>query len=159
MPPATCPRASYIVGGATVSRHKYKWWSYAKWMIRLYPARMKEVQRLQEARITAAYSLAPASGSDVARPTEMQGIITLGDTADREMEAVRLAIEHTERLRSGPARLKAIDLIFWKHTHNIQGAAMALYLAEDTVYKYIHDFVLDVGDNFGLTGYIDTKMK
>ena len=44
----------------------------------------------------------------------------------REMEAVRRALEATLRLRDGRNRAELIELVIWKRSHSIAGAARKL---------------------------------
>ncbi len=132
-----------------MSKPKYKWWSYVKWMIRLQPEREAELKRRQETSITANYNSMP-HGSEPQRTTENLGVITLGNPADREMEAVRKAIEDTERLKTGKARIKIITLVYWKKSHTLQGACNAVHVAYDTGKVYHAEFIRLVAKYFGL---------
>lgn len=68
----------------------------------------------------------------------------------REIEAVQKAIEKTKTLASGEERIALVDIIFWKRTHTIQGAAMVLHLSERTAQRYHSDFIREVARQFGL---------
>lgn len=132
-----------------MSKPRYKWWSYVKWMIRLYPERVAELRRRQEAAVTANYSAMPR-GSEPSRITENLGLTTLGNPADREMEAVRMAIEETKNMRTGDIRLKIIDLVYWRKSHTLQGACDVVYVAYDTGKVYHAEFIRCVARHFGL---------
>lgn len=69
-----------------VSKPRYGWWGYAKWMVRSYKG-----------------------GTLMTR---------------EEIDAVDAAVEETKQLSDGAERLKLIDLVLWKRTHTLQGAAM-----------------------------------
>lgn len=60
-----------------MSKPRDKWWSYVKWMIRLYPERVQELGEMQGARLTANYDAMPRSGR-TARTTENLGTTTPG---------------------------------------------------------------------------------
>lgn len=64
----------------------------------------------------------PRGGGD-GRAVEGLAIRELPSTSQREYEAVRRAVETTEHYRNGQERLKVIELVLWKKTHNLQGAA------------------------------------
>lgn len=123
-----------------MSKPRYKWWSYVKWMIRLYPDRVAELRRRQEASVTANYSPVPG-GSEPGRTTEELGTASLGKAVDREVEAVRRAIEETESLANGAERLRLIDLIFWKKTHTLVGACDACHVSERTGRQWHTEFI------------------
>lgn len=78
----------------------------------------------------------------------------------REMEAVRRACESTIRLRDGRNRLDLIDLIFWKRSHNLQGAALKLSVSDRTALRWHGDFIKAVArEFFGEEAFIDEKKK
>ena len=132
-----------------MSRPRYKWWSYVKWMIRLYPERVAELRRRQEAAVTPNYNAMPG-GSEPSRTTEELGTASLGRAVDREVVAVRRAIEETERMSTGEIRMGIIDLVYWKKTHTVPGACLACTVAERTGRRYHADFVYLVAKNFEL---------
>ncbi len=132
-----------------MSKPRYKWWSYVKWMIRLQPEREAELRRRQEASVTANYNAMPHS-NEPQRTTENLGLITLGNPADREMDAVRKAVEDTKRLKTGKTRLEIITLVYWKKTHTLQGACDAVFVAYDTGKVYHAEFIRLVAKHFGL---------
>ena len=95
-----------------MSKPRYGWWGYAKWMIRSYK-----------------------SGTLMTR---------------EEVAAVEAAIEETKQLIDGAERLRLIDLVLWKRTHTLQGAAMAVYVSERTAQEWHRQFIRLVGQKRGL---------
>ena len=74
---------------------------------------------------------------------------------DNERSAVHAAIEQTERMCSGVNRLKVVDMVFWKRTHTLEGAALQIPCSYDTAQRYHADFIKTVAQNFrcdGLSG-------
>lgn len=67
-----------------------------------------------------------------------------------ERAAVEDAIAETERLADGVERLRLIDLVLWKRTHTLQGAAMAVYVSERTAQEWHRQFIRLVGQKRGL---------
>lgn len=67
-----------------------------------------------------------------------------------ERAAVEGAIAETERLVDGAERLRLIDLVLWKRTHTLQGAAMAVYVSERTAQEWHRQFIRLVGKKRGL---------
>ena len=105
-----------------LSKPRNIWWGYAKNMIRAYP-RLKE-----------CYT---------------QGVrLDRGDL--REYQAVDKAIEETAALPSGAERLKVVELVLIKGTHNLAGAAMVVHCSEKTAKNYHADFIRLVGKYRGL---------
>lgn len=72
----------------------------------------------------------------------------LTGVALREYEAVQTAIEQTERMSNGHNRLKVVELVFWKQTHYISGAALQIPCSEKTAKRYHADFIKAVAQNF-----------
>ena len=133
-----------------MSTPRYKWWSYVRWMIRLYPERIAELRRRQEAKTTAAYGIRSPSGSEVHRTTEDLGTVSLGRVVDLEIDAVRRALEDTAALPDGDLRLQLIDSYYWKKTHDLDGAARAAFVSDVTGRRWNAEFVRTVARYFGL---------
>ena len=95
-----------------MSKPRYGWWPYAKWMIRSYKG---------------------------------GGLMTKDERA-----AVEAAVKETEQLADGGERLRLIDLVLWKRTHTLQGAALACYVSERTAQGWHRQFIRLVGQKRGL---------
>lgn len=67
---------------------------------------------------------------------------------ENENRAVELAIERTRQRPNGEYRMKAIDMVLLKGTHNIDGAAMNMHFSSRTVRKWHTQFLWDIGDCF-----------
>lgn len=132
-----------------MSKPRYKWWSYVKWMIRLYPERVKVMDERMSAKLTANYDAMPRSGQP-GRTTENLGTVTLGKTVDREVEAVRRAICDTAQMRDGLARLRLIDLVYWQKTYKLDSVGIAIAVSDRTVQRWHGDFIRAVAGHFGL---------
>ena len=132
-----------------MSKPRYGWWSYAKHIVRSYPALKEEYDELHRQRITASSTGLPGAGN-YTRTTENTALRQLPRARQRELDAVEKAISKTRLLRSGSDRLKVIDLVLWKGSHKIDGAAMQLHISEDTAKLYHRDFIRLVGFCYGL---------
>lgn len=136
-----------------MSNPAFRWLNYVQWMCRLYPARLKLLDELRTASHVAHYGASSSAGGRIRRPTERLGTVSLGETVDKEMEAVRKAIEATRNLPDGDLILRLIDLQFWSCTHSQAGAALALGISESTAKRRQSRFFFEVGRAFGLTEY------
>lgn len=67
-----------------------------------------------------------------------------------ESEAVRDAVTETGQLVDGAERLKLVDMVLWKRTHTIQGAAMAIFVSDRTAQEWHRQFIRLVGQKRGL---------
>lgn len=74
----------------------------------------------------------------------------LSGIAVREGEAVRAAVEQTEVLPNGVERLAVIDMVFWKKTHTLEGAAMQVHCSYEAAKRYQQQFIKCVAKHMGL---------
>lgn len=132
-----------------MSRPRYGWWPYVKSMIRGYPALKEQHDDLQSASVTANYNGMPGGGA-ASRTTEDTAVRELTPTAQREYEAVRLAIDQTARYENGTQRLAVISMVFWQRTHTLEGAAQQVPCHYKTAQKWHNEFIRQVAKNFGL---------
>ncbi len=68
----------------------------------------------------------------------------------KEKQAVEAAIDQTKDIPTGEEQLKVIDLVYWKNTHTLRGAAMEIPCHYETARHWHTDFVKRVAKNFGL---------
>ena len=101
-----------------MSKPRYGWWGYVKWMIRQYPARKDQ---------------------------HIQG------NALKERQAVQQAVDETAQMENGEERLQVIDLVFFRQTHTLEGAAMMIPCSYMTARRWHNDFIKKVARNYGLT--------
>ena len=132
-----------------MSKPRYGWWSYVKDMIRRYPSLKAEYADLHTQSVTANYS-GMSGGSGAGRAVEEIVLRELPTTRQREYEAVRRAILITERMRSSRDRLKIIDLVFWKRTYTLEGAALLIPCHYNTAQRYHEAFIELVAKEYGL---------
>ena len=71
---------------------------------------------------------------------------------DDERKAVDAAIEATRQLQNGDVRLMVIDLMYFKGTHQMEGAAQMVHYSYDRVKTWHADFIWEVGKNFNCQG-------
>lgn len=127
------------------------WWSYAKAMIRCYPSRKAELDKLQEPNITAKCSI-EGHGSGISKPTEQTALRQLSPVKQREYDAVNAAINATLLRPHGEDHIKLIRCMYWSKTHyNIYGAAQQIPISESTAKEWHREFVYLVAKFYGLT--------
>lgn len=132
-----------------MSRPRYDWWGYVKGMIRRYPQLKEEYADLHSQSVTPNYSGMPGGGGS-GRTVEVIALRELPSTKQREYEAVRRAIAATERMKASRDRLKIIDLVFWKQSHTLDGAALTIPCHYNTAQRYHADFIILVASFYGL---------
>ena len=132
-----------------MSKPRYKWWGYIRGVVRAYPELKREYEELHQQSITSGISAMP-SGGGVSRGTEDIAVRELPYTKQREYEAVRRAIEATKRMTNGAQRLRIIELVYWKRSHTVEGAAMRVGYSTDRGKQLHGEFIRLVAKNYGL---------
>lgn len=131
-----------------MSKPRYKWWPYVKNVIRDYPNLQRQYEELHTTSAVANYS--GMTGGGGGRPLEALAIRELPSTSQREYEAVRRAVEATERYRNGKDRLRVIDMVLWKQSHTLEGAAMEVPCHYKTAQGWQKEFINLTARNLGL---------
>ena len=132
-----------------MSRPRHGWWSYAKYMIRQYPALKARLEELQSQSVTANLSGMPHGGG-VSDPTADAATRELPPEKQREFEAVRGAVESTLAHKgTGLERLELIRLVYWANTHTLEGAALKLHISYRTARRWCQEFTEMVGEKYG----------
>lgn len=80
-------------------------------------------------------------GHGISRTTENVATRELPIDEQRALDAVMQAIITTGRYRNGELRLRIIDMVYWKQTYTLEGAAKKCYVSERTAYNWHNDFV------------------
>lgn len=131
-----------------MSKPRYGWWSYAKYMIRRYPFLAARLADLKSPPVTPSLSGMPFSGA-VADSTARAALRELPPAQQREYEAVAAAIADTLRRPDGEERLRLIRLVFWQRSHTLEGAAMEIPVSFITAKRWHGDFIRLVGEKYG----------
>jgi hypothetical protein len=71
-------------------------------------------------------------------------------TEQREKTAVEAAVEETQAMPDGEARLRLVGAVFFAKTHTLQGAAMREHLSYHTAQRIVSRFVRLTGKKMGL---------
>lgn len=132
-----------------MSKPRYDWWPYVKGMIRRYPVLKQQYADLHSQSMVADYSGMPRGGGG-GRAVETIALRELPTTEQREYEAVRRAIDTTERYRNGLDRLTVIKLVLWDRSHTLEGAALQVPCSVGTAWNWHQDFIRLVANNYGL---------
>lgn len=141
-----------------MSKPRYRWWGYVKAVIRAYPALAKVMQEPIYTATTARYSAQPSQGGS-GRSLECAVIKRLTGRDVEEYEAVSAAIQATERLPNGAARLKIIDLVYWQGTHTLAGAGYQVGYSYRRARDLHQQFVCTVAENLGLKEKMGSKSQ
>lgn len=132
-----------------MGKTRYKWWGYIKAVIRAYPDHCSALADLREQSMTAAYDASPRGGGP-GNPVETLALRTLPREEQREYEAVETAARETKGMRDGTERLKLIELVFWKQSHTLEGAAQVCHVSYATAKNWHNTFIRTTAEAFGL---------
>lgn len=133
-----------------MSKPRDTWWGYAKSMIRRYPSLAAQEKELHRVSMAINYSGTPGSGN-VSHPTEDAALRELPPSKQAELEAVRTAIRQTEQKANGKEVLALVNLVFWRQTHTLSGAAVCLHISYKTAVNWHREFIRAVARARGLT--------
>lgn len=133
-----------------MSKPREPWWGYVKNVIRKYPAYKKDLRELRSQKITPGYSKAGGRGT-TQRKTEAVALRELPPRDQERYEAVDKALRRTRHMPDGELRCRLIEMTYFKKSHNMQGAAMALHADYCTVLRWNRSFVYLVAEYMGLT--------
>lgn len=130
-----------------MSKPRYSWWGYVKSMVRRYPYLAREYSDLKE---LSSSEEGARSKNKISRPTENLALRELPKTAQREYEAVRRAVETVKTYKTGKEQLQIIDLVYWKKTHSLSGAALKVGFSYDRAKQLHTQFLRLVAKYYGL---------
>lgn len=134
-----------------MGKNKYPYWNYVKHIIREYPELKKRINTPLEPRITPQMG-GGGHGSRISNPTLESVIHDLPRAQQRKYDAVEHAIAMTYQLHPADAeeRLLIVDLVYWKQTHTIEGAAMRVPCHRNTACAWQAEFIHLVADQLEL---------
>lgn len=78
-----------------------------------------------------------------------EGKYIQGKALDERM-AVQRAIDQTMKMDNGQDRLRVVDLVFFKQTHTLEGAALMVPCSERTARRWHTEFIKLVAKEYGL---------
>lgn len=126
------------------------YWAGAMEAVREYPKHKAELQRLHSQKITANLN-GMHGGSGALRTTENIATKELPPAKQKDYEAVRLAIEQTQRLRNADEIMELIRLKYWQgNDFTLADIAMRLHYSEATIRRWHGEFIRKVLKNRGL---------
>lgn len=141
-----------------MGKTRYKWWGYVKNVIRAYPEHCAQLNDIRTQSITAAYS-GVTGNSGPSRTVEAVAMRELPPMERKEYEAVKKTIDKTLRLRDGAQRIQLIEMVFFKRSHTLQGAADALYISYSTAKRWHNKFIESVARNLMPDQFADTPPR
>ena len=90
--------------------------------------------------------------TEARRTTEDKALRGFAGQKAREFDAVERAVERTRQMKTGYLQLRIIDLVFWKQSHTLHGAAQRCHVSYDTAQNWHGDFIRLVARYMGFIG-------
>ena len=117
------------------------WRSRAKNALRRYPELCRAERDLRSGKVTPAYSGMPMGG-EASRTTEIIAMRQLPRNEQRDLDAVRATLETINRqYKNADLRISLIDIVYWRRTHTVDGAAMRLHISSSTAHLWDRDLI------------------
>ncbi len=131
-----------------MSKYRHWWYRVVVNAIRQYPELKQKKNDLQKINVTPAY--APTiRGSETGRTTETAALKQLPPAEEMWVDAVELAMEEVLRHRDGKEVMAVVELVDFKRTHSVEGAALALNMGYATAWRRRSRFVYIVAKKAG----------
>ena len=132
-----------------MSKPRYQWWGYVKWVIKDYPSKCRELAEMRKQSTSAKLSGMPGSSEPQRGP---ENLVLRGFTGQKANEhgAVERAIATTKQYDDGWERLNLINRVFWDKTHTLSGAALACFVSYETAVNWHREFIKLVASYMGL---------
>ena len=128
------------------------WRKDTRAIIRVYPELKRREREMKEISVVANYGerakvdgqlvnvIMPGGGA-ASRTTEDVALRQLSPDDQRALDAVSNAIQTTMRYRNGNLRVKIIDLVYWRQSHTLEGAAQTVHVSIGTARVWHNAFI------------------
>lgn len=126
-----------------MSKPREPWWGYVKAVVRAYPGYETELDRLKACTITPNYN-ATGGGSAASRKTETIALRELPAKEQKRYESVQEALKQTSRQSNGRWRCRMIELVYFRKSHTLPGAAQACHISYATARQWNREFIMTV---------------
>lgn len=129
-----------------MARRSNSWRQICRQAAYEYPALRSELRDLQSMSITPKLTGMPVGGGE-RRSTEDVALRQLPADRQRKYDAVNQALNISEHLTSGLSRVKLIQLVYFRRSHTLEGAALQIPCDVRTAKTWNNDFLLLVWSN------------
>lgn len=132
-----------------MSKPRYRWWGFARKMIRDYPTLKEAWNDLHSQSMTTDYSGMPKGGG-AGRTVESIALRQLPPDDQKVFDAVTRAVEITKLRPDGKERLAMIRYVYWyRKEHTVKDAALQVFVSQRTAERWHGEFVRLVGKCYG----------
>lgn len=130
-----------------MSKRVHWWWGAIQAALRLYPE-LRQRYGTPDKRLTAQYTAQTSCGG-AGRPVEQLAMERLSDGDCAVYMAISDAVRETARMGTGDVRLAIIDLVYWRRTRTLQGAALDVGYSYDRAKDFHAEFIRLVAYHMG----------
>ena len=141
-----------------MSKPRERWWGYVRACIRAYPDLRARAMELHQTPTTPHYGGSGGSGGP-SDPVATAALRQLPRQEQRELDAVEAAIQETAMLPDGETRLAIVNLVFWRQSHTLQGAAQKTHMSYMSARRRQEHFIRLVARNMNLTEKVNHKSQ
>lgn len=131
-----------------MSSYRHWWTPNVARALKEFPALIAKKDELRKTSIIAKYSSDPRSGT-AQRTTENIALTDLPPAEAALVDAIESALDEISRRRDGDEILRLIDLVHFRRSHTLYGAAVALNMSEITAKRKNGDFIRLVAKKLG----------
>ena len=133
-----------------MNRTNDNWRPYVTNVLRDYYTYKRMEKEAHSQKITAQYNKG-RGGSGVSRTTESAAMRSgLTRQQRRELDAVEKAVRSTRRGPDGKLRVKVMEMVYFRDTHTIEGAAQNVHVSYKTAWRWTDNFIRLTGKYLGL---------
>ena len=131
-----------------MSSYRHWWQPNVARALKEYPALIAKKDEIRRIALIAKYSADPRSGN-ASRSTENIALKDLPPAEAALVDAIDGALEEISRRRDGDEIIRLIDLVHFRRSHTLYGAAMVLNMSEITAKRKNGDFIRLVAKRLG----------
>lgn len=112
---------------------------FLRWQLERYPANVRELER-RKARLEAVRVAAPGSAETMGVIAERYAL-----ELERSVQAVGYVLE-----RLGREDRELVELVCWRKSHSVEGAAEKLHLSRSAAYRRLDRVLGEIGAELGI---------
>ena len=123
--------------------------TFVKWHLEHYPANLRELKD-RRACLTELRALDPwgMGAAGMGRPTEGAAVKLSTDRYIRELERSVQAVDYVVG-RLNPTDRALIDMVYWRGSHTVEGAAMKLNISTSAAYRHLNGVMTQLAIEMG----------
>ena len=136
-----------------MSKYRHWWRPNVERELKAYPELKRKKNELQKVTTTPVYG-PTTHGPGVSDPTASAALRQLPDIEERVVSSIDAAIEETLKCSDGQEVMRLINMVYFKQSHTLTGAAMAAYVSMRTAHRRVNRFIYCVAKH---GGYLEEK--